>query len=143
MDKNFLAKQRNALKSRLARRRIILHAGKFQPECAICNLAITTAPDMHEAFLTRGDLQNSDHFVKVDAINGSNCVLVHPGGNNSPCHAMAATKKGQRIVVRHLIRWEGYVPCKRWLAKMNKWMKGTQAQQGLRLLEEVHREGEM
>lgn len=99
--------------------------------------------DMHEVFFTRGDLMNSEAFIVEDSIVGSNCVLVCPGGNTSPCHAKAATKEGQRKCVNHLIAWEGPKRILRWLKKMDKYMKGNQAQNAIRLYEEVYHEGEM
>ncbi|MEE9540208.1 MAG: hypothetical protein V3V85_01795 [Candidatus Thorarchaeota archaeon] len=85
----------------------------------------------------------SEAFIVEDSIDGRNCVLVCPGGNTSPCHAHAATKKGQRKCVGFLIGWEGPERIQRWLEKMNKHMQGMQAQNAIRLLEEVVDERKM
>lgn len=137
MDKSYLSQQRNRLKSTLSRRRIALFSGFYQPTCAICERGISTAPDMHEVFFTRGDVMKSSASVIAESIIGKNCVLVHPGGNASPCHAKAATKEGQAICIRHLVGWEGYHKILRWLQKMNTQMKGSQAKDAINLLEEV------
>lgn len=143
MDKNFLAKQRNALKSKIARRRIILWQGRYHPVCAICDEGMVSGCDMHEVFFTRGDLMKSDFSVIEDSVTGKNCVLVCPGGNTSPCHAKAATKEGQRKCINHLIAWEGPKRILRWLRIMNKHMTGNQGQNAIRLYKEVYHEGEM
>jgi hypothetical protein len=95
---------------------------------------------MHEVFFTRGDLQQSGIVVKHEAHVATNVVLVHPGGNTSPCHAYAHTKEGQKDMIANILKWEGYERTKRWLQKMKKYVKGPMANKALLQLEEVHYE---
>lgn len=106
MDASLLQQQRKQLKLLLLRERQAIFGYRFRPQCAYCGLELADGADMHEVFLTKGDLRGATDLLWL-LNDRRNCVLVHPGGNTSVCHAGAATKAGQVIVVRHLVYWEG------------------------------------
>lgn len=124
------------LKSHLRLRRQRIYGKCFLPECAYCGLGIVDGPDMHEALFTKGDVSGKESLIPR-IYDRRNCVLVHPGGSTSPCHAGAQTKEGQLIVIKHLIKWEGLQDLREYVAMMDGFMKGTQATQVNSLLTEA------
>ena len=134
MDMNSLAQQRNELKSKLSRIRVVLHVGKYTPVCAHCGLPIYDGkPDMHEVFLTRGDINDKSSDLLFMIMVRYNCVLLH-----HKCHHLAGTMTSQVKCIKHLIRYEGYDKIRDWLEELNDTMKGRQAEDALRLLKEVY-----
>jgi len=91
--------------------------------------------DMHEAIITRGDVSGNKKLGKMIMVS-ENCVIVHHG----KCHEKAATKEGQRKVIKHLIYWEGYAAIYHWLQCLAEEMKGNQADTALELVSEVWNE---
>jgi hypothetical protein len=88
--------------------------------------------EMHEVFLTRGDVQGSGPTVQEAIQCFYNCVLVHP-----ECHSTATTEFGNAACVRHLILFEGYCSIRDWLMGMVELMKGGQAGQEVRYLRSI------
>jgi len=79
---------------------------------------------MHEAILTRGDVQGCRPEVQDAIMVRQNCVLVH----HEKCHELAATDWGQTKVspTPDLIR--GFGAIFTWLNQMDELLKGNQAQ---------------
>jgi hypothetical protein len=129
-----LAQQRNELKSKLSRTRVRLHLGKYFPICAGCDGVITDSkPPMHEALLSRGDVQGSKDRLQPLIMVKENCVLMHIG-----CHVYANTPAGQRNCIKHLITYEGYDVISDWLLEMRNHMITSTPCDARRLLKEVY-----
>ena len=91
---------RNKLKGQLYNKRIRMTQEGAFPLCAFCGLAITDrGAAMHEAIITRGDVQKWDPELIDLIMTEENCVLVHPG----MCHNNAQGKAGQTLVLKHLL----------------------------------------
>lgn len=139
MEESSLKELRALLKSSLMLKRGKLTSVGYRPVCAICNQPIVESPDMHEAILTRGDVQGSDYLTKI--MVKENCVLVHTGGKGtSECHALAHTKVGRRKLTRYLIDVEGLENIKSWLKEMDSLLTSGIAQERLRMVQEVFSE---
>lgn len=135
MDMTSLAQQRNELKSKLSRTRVMLRSGKYVPICAFCGKAIDTAkPDMNEVFITRGDVQGNRERLQPLIMVKENCVLVHHGD----CHTKAHTKDGQVKCIKQLISYEGYDIIEKWLLEMRNQMITNTPCYARRLLKEVY-----
>ncbi|MDD1750446.1 MAG: hypothetical protein LUO89_11295 [Methanothrix sp.] len=98
------------MKSCLVSKRRVFSAYGFLPECAYCGRVIRGGPDMHEHFFTRGDIRSNWELLPL-IMTDYNCSLVHPG----KCHIQAATKEGQRRVIKHVLKWEGNDQVLHWL----------------------------
>lgn len=93
----------------------------YKPLCPVCGQAIAyMAPDMHEVFVTRGDVMKNNIDPELVFVR-YNCVLVHPG----PCHVKAGTKRGQMKCWRQLIKVEGTEPILDWLREISQWFNST------------------
>lgn len=128
-----LARQRNGLKSKLSRSRVRLHLGKYLPICAGCDGVITGKPPMHEAFISRGDVQGGRERLLPLIMVKENCVLMHIG-----CHVFANTEAGQQNCIKHLITYEGYDVISDWLIEMKNQMITSIPCDARRLLKEVY-----
>lgn len=118
---------RVSLKHSLFLRRGMLTSRGWRPICAYCGEPIMQEPEMHEAILSKGNVQGN--FLAEEAINTEeNCVLTHPGGKNlDSCHSKLHTRAGRERAIRHLLK---YIPRERiieWLDKMNSIMRSTEA----------------
>ena len=71
--------------------------------CPICHSKMTEF-EMHEAIVTRGDVDYAPFEKRVQIFVPQNCVLLCPG----ECHIKAQNyERGKRICARHLLRWNG------------------------------------
>lgn len=85
------------------------------PFCPVCNKPITQGADLHEAILTRGNVQGVKTPTVRDFIyDRRNCVLVHPG----KCHQIAQTRPGRVLCCRHLVQEEGKEEIIAWLEQI-------------------------
>jgi hypothetical protein len=92
--------------------------------CPICKQELERDGfDMHEVFLTRGDVQGCSDEVKEMIMVPQNCVLVH----TIECHVKAADLVGKVLCARQLLVHEGYGVIKNWLAHMEAALKGSEA----------------
>jgi hypothetical protein len=73
--------------------------------------------DMHEAIITRGDVQGNKRLIPLIMVV-ENCVLVCPGGGQSKCHLAGHTKAGQRILIADLLTWVEFTNVLRWLIEI-------------------------
>lgn len=92
---------------------------------------------MGEVFFTKADIQGAEHlsFLLDDPCN---CVILHPGGNTSKCHAGQHTKEGQLKAIAHLAKWEDPVDLIRYVQRVGKELRGTsQVDKALSLIQEV------
>jgi hypothetical protein len=129
------AQQRNGLKSKLSRTRVLLFEGAFRPICAYCNQAIVESkPDMNEVFITRGDIQGRKEILSPMIMVKENCVLVH----NGDCHTKAHTTDGQVKCIKHLITYEGFDKINEWLLEMRNQMVSSTPCDARRLLKEIY-----
>lgn len=134
---NYLASLRNELKSNLSRTRVKLVKGRIVPVCGICGGGVLEgAPDMHEGLLTRRDVQGNPDLLPHIMI-ALNCILVHPGGNNSQCHSLAHSTRGKIIAFNHLRHYEREEHIIAWLKYMDSIMKTDTAMTVLNILEEA------
>lgn len=136
MDSDFSPRPRVQLKHTLRLERQRLYGKRFLPECAFCGKGIESAPDMNEVLFTKGDISGVEHLAAL-IDHRCNCVLVHPGGNTSKCHAGAHTKQGQKTVIRHLITWESGEDLLEYVNMMKAFMKGYQYEHAYNLIQEV------
>lgn len=120
---------RRILKFQLVSRRRVWGAEGLFVYCPVCEKAIKDAPDMHEILLTRGDFPKDMQYLIWSKYN---CGLVHP-----ECHPQAATTTNQQKLVKALVYHEGYDEVLNWLVGLEQYVKGTQVQQAVRLLESV------
>jgi len=134
MDESSLLQRKRQLKHKLLLERQKLYGRRFLPQCAYCGQGILGSPDMHEVFFTKGDLQGVDRLAHL-IYHRCNCVLVHPGGNTSACHAGAATRAGQGLAARQLIRYESLVSVRDYILMVAGQIKNKGlAEQALRLI---------
>lgn len=94
---------------------------------------IGTSFDMNEVFFHR----DARFMNRIN--HPCNCVNVHHGD----CHVGPDgihTVEGKRRAVKHLLFWEGYTAVKEYLASMAEQMKGREAEDALRLLDDVAKE---
>lgn len=121
--KKLLFTVRNQLKSGLVRSpgRLVWSVEGYKPLCPVCGTPILyMAPDMHEVFITRGDIQRHNIDPELVFVR-YNCVLLHPG----TCHIKAATSNGQELCQIHLIKVEGAMPILEWLEEVETYFKST------------------
>ena len=113
--------KRKVLRAKLYQERCDLLRGGY-PICPICRKPITrsTGFHLHEAIITRGDVQRLPKGLRDEIFVPENCVILHPN-----CHICADTKRGRRICARHLLRTEGYENILKWLVDMNLYGKGV------------------
>jgi hypothetical protein len=132
MEGGSLAQQRRKLK-------FFLGSSNSQ-RCPICNKRIRkdTEPDgldMHEVFLTRGDVAGNEELMKR-IMAGWNCVLVHHGD----CHVEAATSEGQAKCMLYLLHRVGYIQIMQELSDLDEIMKSSQARTAMRIISDLYSE---
>ena len=88
---------------------------------------------MHEAIITRGDVQGSSEDVRKYIQNRNNCVLVHPG----KCDEMAHTVPGKTKCVQHLIQEEGKASVIAFLEGLDEITRGHTAQSEIQFIKEI------
>lgn len=144
MAENYSIWQRNELKQKLIRTRIPMAIGGwgFDPICGICEEPLISGCDMHEGIITRGDIRGQKHLTPYIMVE-PNCALVCPGGSGSKCHSKAETKEGKIIIMQHILQFHPYIQVQAFLETLDEKMKGNQAQDALRLLEEVSNQSEV
>ena len=110
---------RVSLKHTLFLKRGMLTSRGWRPICAYCGEPIMEEPEMHEAILSKGNVQGN--FLAEEAINTEeNCVLTHPGGKNlDSCHSKLHTKLGRERAIRHLLRYVTREKIIAWLDRMS------------------------
>jgi len=103
---------------------------KMLPVCPICGEAIVGVPDMHEAFVTKKNIQGCPPTVG-DFINSRyNCVLVHPG----KCHQTGQTTEGRRKCAEQIVHYEGRENVTAWLDNFGKMMVSDYSQEAKYLI---------
>jgi hypothetical protein len=117
-----------------------LGRGGWLPNCGYCGEPLKEwkhehGVDMHEAFLTRGDIQGRPDLAPLIMVR-ENCALVHHG----ECHRGAATKEGQRRVARHIIYWADASSIMSWLTRLEDDFVGTTITEAKNLVTEVTNE---
>ena len=110
------------------------------PRCGYCDEPIREwkyefGVDMHEAFLTRGDIQGRPDLAPHIMVR-ENCAIVHTGD----CHLEAQTKEGQRTVAKHLLYWNGKDSIVSWLENLEDDFVGTTITEAINLVSEVANE---
>jgi hypothetical protein len=128
---NAIGSMRRQLKLDLLQRRTIKPMPG--PICPISGEFVPTACDMHEVFLTRGDVMKASEEVRVKIYVKENCVLVHHG----KCHEQAATQIGKARCVQSLLWFEGYADILAWLIRMHDLLRSDQAVQEINSLNGV------
>lgn len=96
----------------------------MMPMCPICQKPIVTIPtgsgvpsgfDVHEVFLTRGDVQGCSRQAQLAIQSLINCVAVHTGR----CHEDAQhTEEGKIACASLIVGKEGLYAVQRWLEMM-------------------------
>lgn len=124
------------MKSGLVSHRRVFTKYGFLPECAYCGEGIRGIPDMNEHFFTRGDIQGNWELMPL-IMTDYNCSLVHPGGSASPCHAGIHTKAGQRLAVKHVLKWEGADQVLHWLLAVATLFRSTASREAIGLFQSV------
>lgn len=105
----------------------------FYPTCPICRKSFATGGvEMHEALITRGDVQGLPFEAQVQIFVPENVTLVHPH-----CHQKAQwLERGKRIVARDILRWNGDINVYAFLFVMaNKFKSSAAVEAGRRLSE--------
>jgi len=110
-----------------------LTAGGWLPICPICREPVS-GPDMHEAIITRGDVQGYGEEIRSLIHVRENCVLVHSG----KCHIEAAMEEGKRKCILQLLEKEG-LNVLYWLLKFDK-ITGGLLNDRLRIVTAVYTE---
>jgi hypothetical protein len=108
-------RSRPLLKQRLIVSRQIYFPGiGLRPRCPICEKPILQSADMHEALITRRDVQRHGPYELI--FHPCNCVILH-----HECHMQIAGHGGSVVFEKcawHLIQWEGIENVGVWLAEM-------------------------
>lgn len=127
---------RISLKISLSTKRGMTTSRGWRPICAICGEPIMEDPDMHEAIITRGNVQGN--FLLEELINTEeNCVLTHPGGKNlGTCHQLAHTREGREKCIMHILKYVPVAQVLQWLEQMSLKMKSSLP---MERMEEVNR----
>lgn len=108
MESTFLSQLRRTLKlteySRRSKPQFYGNAFVFYPNCPICRKGLNNGGvEMHEALITRGDVQGLPFESQMQIYVPANITLVHPH-----CHQKAQwLKRGKRIAARDILRWNG------------------------------------
>lgn len=112
-DGGSLALLRNELKSNLLDSRKELTRYGMRPICPVCNSPIREgqAIALHEAIITRGDVQGADPEFRLLIHVRYNCVLVH----NYWCHDVAGGEEHKIACVRQIIKFEGKRKVAEWI----------------------------
>jgi hypothetical protein len=85
----------------------------------ICQKPLGAQAEMHEVFLTRGDVQMAPSIVREAIHAAENCVLVHPA-----CHSNAqSAARAKELCAAQLITFEGYRAIKAWLLELEGLLK--------------------
>lgn len=85
--------------------------GRLRPICPVCNLPIIEAVEMHEVFLTKGDVQGAPKEVQELINCRENCVLLHP-----KCHLVAQFElRGSLACAHQLLLFNVYDRIFGWL----------------------------
>ena len=135
MANSSLSKLRRELKSRLYRERTAWTKNGYTPVCAICGEPSTDgALQMHETFLTRGDVSGNKELVER-IMSRYNCVLVH-----AVCHEDANSDEGKKACARNLLEHEKPEEVFGWLSIMALHMKTITPLASLQLAKEVYDE---
>lgn len=87
---------------------------------------------MHEALITRGDVQGLPFESQMQIYVSANITLVHPH-----CHQKAQwLKRGKRIAARDILRWNGDINVYGFLFTMANKFKSNAAVEARRRLSE-------
>jgi hypothetical protein len=91
------------------------------PLCPICDKPLTDAGDLHEVFITRGDVQSNRSEIQELIHVPMNCAIVHP----DICHIVAQhSEAGKWDCAKQIVKFEGYANVKAWLLDMQMAMRG-------------------
>jgi hypothetical protein len=91
------------------------------PLCPICNKPLTVAGDLHEVFITRGDMQSNRSEIQALIHVPQNCVIVHP----TTCHLVAQhEEEGKLLCAKQIVKFEGYANVVEWLLGFQMAMRG-------------------
>lgn len=117
---------RALLKATLVSTRGMLTSKGWRPICAVCGEPIIGVdPDMHEAIVTRGNVQGNLLLESLLFVE-ENCVLVHPGGKNlGTCHLEAHSRVGRQKCIKHILKYISANRVLAWLDSLSKEMKTT------------------
>ena len=112
-------KLRDILKVDLISSRGIYSLGNTRrPKCPVCDCVIKDFPDMHEALISKGQVNGHQN---QDAINSRyNCVLRHqfcPNGLGYHSGGIGGNELFEKCA-RHIVEWEGRLETRKWLAAM-------------------------
>jgi hypothetical protein len=106
--------------------------------CPICNKRIrkdVDSVDMHEVFITRGDVSGNEALMEK-IMAPWNCVLIHHGA----CHEEAVTTNGQTKCMQYLMRKVGYINLMCELSEVDEMMKSPQARYMMRIVSDLYSE---
>lgn len=103
--------------------------GTMSPKCPICLDDLFNSFDMHEVFLTRGNVVGLPLELRTRIFVPENVSLVHHG----ECHEIAATQKGKIRCISDIIFWEDYEKVLEFLYRMREYC--AKAQQEILFLE--------
>src|SRR5450759_2877513 len=91
------------------------------PICPICNRPLQQFGELHEVFITRGDVQSNRSEIQELIHVPQNCVIVHP----DTCHLIAQhARMGKQLCAKQIVRFEGYANVVEWLLGVQMAMKG-------------------
>lgn len=108
------------------------------PVCPVCGGDLKEA-EVHEVFLTRGDVQGTPADTQVQIHRILNCVSIHPGD----CHLKAQhEQKYKNICARFILKKEGDKVTS-WLTVMDAILKGGSAKQAIQWIKELQYEDEL
>lgn len=121
-DISSLVALRNELKSYLASQRKELGTHGMRPVCPICRRQIlkNESIEMHEVFVTRGDVRGLAQDDKNKIFVKENCVLVH-----GKCHGSATRYEEKLRCCAQIIDYEGYDEVMMWIQGMEEILPKT------------------
>ncbi len=124
---HYLRQWRQATSTEISHTRVEVLTSRLHtyPTCPVCRKPLFESYEMHEALLTRGDVQSLPFSSRMQIFCPQNCVHVHV----QDCHHLAQFyPRPKRFVAMYLIKWNGIDSILDFLHYMNE-LGATRAQE--------------
>lgn len=109
------------------------HISFYSAKCPICDSILQDNIEMHEVFITKGDVQGCPDEIKELINSPFNCVNLHSGCHNKAQH----TPTGKLLCARQILFYEGATRVMTWLFEMDNFFAGETVENEIRYINEV------